>query len=651
MVHVICSVDPGKENRMAKARMRARLMAGWLVLLAGTATAGAAPTVAQMLSFRPKQEGIEYTTPTADEQARCKVELVKAGRASGWLLRDEKGEPLRRYMDTNADNKIDIWSYYFKGVEVYREIDTNYNDKVDQYRWLTTAGSKWGLDPTEDGKIKTWKVISPEEVSQEALLAVSRRDFARLQALMLTEAEIKMLELPAAEANRVRESIRRAQARFQETVSKLSASTEKVRWDHVELAPPQCNPADATGMKQDLVRYAAAVVFYQTVDDAKGPVEAKGLQLGEMIQVGSAWRLIDAPVPGSPLRESAGAPGEGIVMNKDLEAAYKELEQIDKNPPDPTTNGSAMRPWNLRRADVLEKMISLVAKMEPGQIKQEDRDSWVKQVADCYAAAAQSSPESDHSAHDRLVALRDKVVKEQPGTPVAGYLVYTEVMADYNVQIANPKKDGVTVQKELLEKLGKFVQDYPQADSVPDALEQLGMISELMGEDGKAKNWYETFVKTYATHPKANKLKGAKERLDLKGKELELVGPLLNGGTLDVRSLKGKVVVVYYWASWNQASGDDLAKLKGLQTTYAQKGMEVVCVNLDQTADDAKRFLAGKTAPVSHLFEPGGLSGKLGEQYGILVLPTMFLVGKDGKVINNVEQMTTIEESIKKAVN
>jgi hypothetical protein len=109
--------------------------------------------------------------------------------------------------------------------------------------------------------------------------------------------------------------------------------------------------------------------------------------------------------------------------------------------------------------------------------------------------------------------------------------------------------------------------------------------------------------------------------------------------------------VVYYWASWNQQSGEDLAKLKTMQGTYGAKGLEVVCVNLDNTADEAKRFLAGKSAPAVHLFEQGGLSSKLGEQYGILVLPTMFLVGKDGKVLNHAEQMTTIEEAAKKALN
>ena len=45
------------------------------------------------------------------------------------------------------------------------------------------------------------------------------------------------------------------------------------------------------------------------------------------------------------------------------------------------------------------------------------------------------------------------------------------------------------------------------------------------------------------------------------------------------------------------------------------------------------------------------MDGKLATDYGILLPPTMFLVGKDGKVVHHTEQMTTIEDSIKKALN
>src|SRR5271154_6047023 len=113
---------------MAQARMGAGLIAGCLLLATASAWA-APPTVAQMLSFRPKQDGVVYSNPTPQEQEKCKVELQKAARGSSWLLRDETGQVLRRYSDSNGDNKINVWSFFYKGVEVYRELDTNANGK------------------------------------------------------------------------------------------------------------------------------------------------------------------------------------------------------------------------------------------------------------------------------------------------------------------------------------------------------------------------------------------------------------------------------------------------------------------------------------------------------------------------------------------
>ncbi len=46
------------------------------------------------------------------------------------------GSVLRTFADTNGDKKVDLWSYYKFGVEVYRDIDENHNGKADQYRWL-----------------------------------------------------------------------------------------------------------------------------------------------------------------------------------------------------------------------------------------------------------------------------------------------------------------------------------------------------------------------------------------------------------------------------------------------------------------------------------------------------------------------------------
>src|SRR6266852_1947017 len=102
---------------MGKARMRAGLIVGGLLASAGIVAAAQPPTVSQMLGFKPKQTGINFSSPTAQEKDNCKVELVNSTRgSSAWLLRDPQGRILRRFFDSNGDKKIDIWSYYLDGV-------------------------------------------------------------------------------------------------------------------------------------------------------------------------------------------------------------------------------------------------------------------------------------------------------------------------------------------------------------------------------------------------------------------------------------------------------------------------------------------------------------------------------------------------------
>src|SRR5262249_30077928 len=108
-----------KESRMAKARMAMGLTGGMLILGATALWAAQTPTVAQMLNIKPRQDGVVCSTPSPEDQKGCKVEMVKGGRGSGWLLRDKTGQPLRRFFDTGGDYKI--WSYYKEGAEVYRE--------------------------------------------------------------------------------------------------------------------------------------------------------------------------------------------------------------------------------------------------------------------------------------------------------------------------------------------------------------------------------------------------------------------------------------------------------------------------------------------------------------------------------------------------
>jgi len=130
---------------------------------------------------------------------------------------------------------------------------------------------------------------------------------------------------------------------------------------------------------------------------------------------------------------------------------------------------------------------------------------------------------------------------------------------------------------------------------------------------------------------------------------LELSGSQLDGSPFNVADLRGKMVVVYYWGGWNkQRCVGDFATLKLLLDTYAGK-LAVVCVSLDNTINEARAFLQQVQAPGIHLFQPGGLDSPMATQYGIMFLPHLFLVDKDGKVLSrSVQQVSGLEGELKK---
>src|SRR5207248_707865 len=123
---------------------------------------------------------------------------------------------------------------------------------------------KWGIDVNGDGKIDTWKMISPEEVSQEILQAIIARDVSRLQALLITPEDVKSLGLPAAESSRIAELQKQASSKFQNLLSRLTTLNEKTKWLHLETTAPQCLPADTLGTKQDMLKYKSGTIMCET---------------------------------------------------------------------------------------------------------------------------------------------------------------------------------------------------------------------------------------------------------------------------------------------------------------------------------------------------------------------------------------------------
>ncbi len=104
----------------------------------------------------------------------------------------------------------------------------------------------------------------------------------------------------------------------------------------------------------------------------------------------------------------------------------------------------------------------------------------------------------------------------------------------------------------------------------------------------------------------------------------------MGGGTVKLSGLKGKVVLVDFWASWCKPCKKELPELDKLAKAYKDAGAEVVIVtiNIDTKRENADKFL--KSAKIQHLtvlFDPSSTSA---EQYEPATMPTSYVIDKKG---------------------
>ncbi len=192
---------------------------------------------------------------------------------------------------------------------------------------------------------------------------------------------------------------------------------------------------------------------------------------------------------------------------------------------------------------------------------------------------------------------------------------------------------------------------YPNAEDTPESLRLLATGCEYAGKDEEAKRWYQLIAKNFPNLPMAQSAAGAVKRLDLIGRGMTLTGPQLGtNAPFNLSSLEGKkLVVVYYWSSTVNVCATDFTTLKRLQAAHG-KEVEFVTISLDANPQVATQFLQKAQLPAINLFTPGEFNSPLATSYGINTLPTMFLIGKDGRVIDRNLQANDLEIALRKAL-
>ena len=117
-------------------------------------------------------------------------------------------------------------------------------------------------------------------------------------------------------------------------------------------------------------------------------------------------------------------------------------------------------------------------------------------------------------------------------------------------------------------------------------------------------------------------------------KPFSVAGRTVQGADFSSESLKGKVVMVDFWATWCMPCKEGLPHVKEIYSKYHSQGFEIVGVSNDYAAKDLLEFTPANNMPWTQLFDPAaGAEHRwhpLCDKVGIEQLPTLFLIDKKG---------------------
>jgi thiol-disulfide isomerase/thioredoxin len=189
-----------------------------------------------------------------------------------------------------------------------------------------------------------------------------------------------------------------------------------------------------------------------------------------------------------------------------------------------------------------------------------------------------------------------------------------------------PKEKVQAVEGEII----SFAADYPKHDALPQLETSRAALWE---KRDRAKALTILGELTKSENPEVAREAAAQLRFkNILHEPLPLAFTAVDGAAFDLASLRGKVVLVYFWASNSGPCATETPAVVATYEKYRDDGFEVVGISLDASKDRMLAFTVEKKMTWPEYFDGKGMRNAIASSYAVRTLPAMWLVNKKGFV-------------------
>jgi peroxiredoxin len=246
---------------------------------------------------------------------------------------------------------------------------------------------------------------------------------------------------------------------------------------------------------------------------------------------------------------------------------------------------------------------------------------------------------ADHLRHERLVFKGPEAVP----TRLQQLLAASDPTADQKLEASHllvaiaAGKAGHGLKLGAWEKLlNHHLADFPQdPDAAALSLQHLRLVEALApARLATVATRLSQSSDAEVANAAADKLTALRVRRELQTQPLELKFKALDGREVDLAQMRGKVVLVDFRALESEADAPRLADLIAAYRKFHAHGLEIVGISVDSDRGELLRALRQSKVAWPLAFDAQGWEGALVKRFGIEQVPTLWLVDKQGRVVD-----------------